>query len=871
MRRALCYLFIGLWYPFVLSAQSVVITGRVTDAETRLVIPDAIVKALRVDSTHAMLTYALTDADGRYRLALKASSDCDLEFSVMGYRTVRSRIKAQSATIDRVLTPEAFRLKEVTVKAPPIGGHNDTITYNVAAFVSKADRNVEDILRKLPGINVRKDGLIEYQGKTINKFYIEGLDMLEGRYSLATRNISADRITSVQVYENHQPVRLLKGIDFSDRAALNIKLKNNAMTLPSGYALAGGGYHPRLLYRGELFGFMANARMQLLATMKANNCGHDVQGEMALHYGADDRGAKAAGQLAPVPFDIPQTVKARTHDALERTASLNTIHRAGADATLKLNMNYARGRRDYERTSTDAYLTDGSAIVIREDMTTRASDNDFSATLIYERNADSAYIKNTSGLHVRSQPSHTLIRATPDLRQDFHSERLDLANDLSLMWRRGLRVFRLQSSIAAGFLPADRLTIASADHAERSQRVSGRSLYTRHATSFVKGFNAFSNLHFDLALETEHDRIETDRTEDSLTTPAANRNHGYRIAPTVTSAYTYARGPFNLSLDLPLKYLHLRYADDVRAETFRHDRLYLSPHLSLKYTASPALYFTLGGGLNHATGDILSFLRSPIRRSYNRVDGGASGILAHRRTANLSASYMYRHTMKGLFSSLFLHYSRTQRNVLSGITITPDGSLATHSQGAMTHTDNYSADFYLAKNVHSWNTTFSLNAGYTAFRSQTLRQGRTLAYSGSLLSVYPTIHLRSLAWLSVRVRGIAELSTRTADLPAANATSHLNTWGADADVSVLPIENLELFYRLDLRSLPAESGPRTTRCFMDAGLRCHPARRVELELTVQNLTNADRYTEIQYVDADRFATTFRLRPLHAVLKLKAAF
>ena len=137
MRRALCYLFIGLWYPFVLSAQSVVIIGRVTDAETRLAIPDAIVKALRVDSTHAMLAYALTDADGHYRLALKASSDCDLEFSVMGYHTVRSRIKAQSATIDRALTPETFRLKEVTVKAPPIGGHNDTITYNVAASSPK--------------------------------------------------------------------------------------------------------------------------------------------------------------------------------------------------------------------------------------------------------------------------------------------------------------------------------------------------------------------------------------------------------------------------------------------------------------------------------------------------------------------------------------------------------------------------------------------------------------------------------------------------------------------------------------------------------------------------------------------------------------
>ena len=123
----------------------------------------------------------------------------------------------------------------------------------------------------------------------------------------------------------------------------------------------------------------------------------------------------------------------------------------------------------------------------------------------------------------------------------------------------------------------------------------------------------------------------------------------------------------------------------------------------------------------------------------------------------------------------------------------------------------------------------------------------------------------------MRLRGIVERSTRWADLPAANASAHLNPWGAEADLSVLPIENLELFYRLDYLSLPAEGGPRLARCFMDVGVRCQPVRRVELELTVQNLTNADRYTEIRYVDADLFTTSFRLRPLHAVLTLKAAF
>ena len=182
IRRILFYILSANLLTVVAALSQTVITGRLTDVETGHAIPDAIVKAIKADTTRAVLAYTITDTEGRYRLSLaEQQQPIELEFAVLGYRTVSRRVAAQSATIDQTLAPSAFKLKEVTVKAAPISSHGDTLNYNVASFIAPTDRTVEDILRKLPGITVKPGGGIEYQGKAINKFYIEGLDMLGGR------------------------------------------------------------------------------------------------------------------------------------------------------------------------------------------------------------------------------------------------------------------------------------------------------------------------------------------------------------------------------------------------------------------------------------------------------------------------------------------------------------------------------------------------------------------------------------------------------------------------------------------------------------------------------------------------------------------
>ena len=123
---------------------------------------------------------------------------------------------------------KSLDLQEVVVKAKKIRHSGDTINYSASAYLSKEDKVLEDLLKKMPGISISADGQISYNGKWITEFYIEGTDMLGGRYNIATTNINAEDVAAVQVMEHHQDAKVLQGTQRGDNPAINIKLKNIA-------------------------------------------------------------------------------------------------------------------------------------------------------------------------------------------------------------------------------------------------------------------------------------------------------------------------------------------------------------------------------------------------------------------------------------------------------------------------------------------------------------------------------------------------------------------------------------------------------------------------------------------------------------------
>lgn len=122
----------------------------------------------------------------------------------------------------------SLNLKEVVVTAKKVKQRGDTISFIASAYIKKNDKVLEDLLKKMSGIEVMANGQVKYNGQWISEFYIEGTDMIGDNYYVATKNIDAQSIGSVQILENHQDKKILQGSQRGTAPAMNIRLKQTA-------------------------------------------------------------------------------------------------------------------------------------------------------------------------------------------------------------------------------------------------------------------------------------------------------------------------------------------------------------------------------------------------------------------------------------------------------------------------------------------------------------------------------------------------------------------------------------------------------------------------------------------------------------------
>lgn len=210
---------------------------------------------MALDKNRHVVAYSIANGEGTYRLVIPNGKDIDtIDVNHVGYQ--RKSLTRSSLKDDMTITLKegCFLLKEVKVKAQRIQSTGATLTYSVAGFKQAQDRCIADVIAKMPGLEVKADGKIEYQGKAINKFYIEGIDLMGTQYGMANQNFSAEKVKSVQVLENHQPVKSLRGVSFSDQAALNLVLKDDAKAVWTSSANIGLGYGKDILYDNRLMG-----------------------------------------------------------------------------------------------------------------------------------------------------------------------------------------------------------------------------------------------------------------------------------------------------------------------------------------------------------------------------------------------------------------------------------------------------------------------------------------------------------------------------------------------------------------------------------------------------------------------------------------
>lgn len=256
-------------------AQSVKVTGILKDSDN-LVIETANVMAVN-QATKAMDAYNITSEKGEFSLNLKANTEYIIKAGYIGYAPFEKKITTtkENMTFDIVLSGSNTIETVEIVKEMPVRISGDTIIYNSDSFTNGTEKKLEDVLKKLPGVSVNKDGEIEVEGKKVQKIMVEGKDFFDGDTKIATKNIPADALDKIQVLRNYNEVSNLKGLENNeDNVAINIKLKEGRKNFWFGDMLAGAGVtdtENRSILNPKLFYYSPKYSVNIIGNL--NNIG----------------------------------------------------------------------------------------------------------------------------------------------------------------------------------------------------------------------------------------------------------------------------------------------------------------------------------------------------------------------------------------------------------------------------------------------------------------------------------------------------------------------------------------------------------------------------------------------------------------------
>ena len=255
--------------------------------ELRGVVKDSIGSPLEMANVIALdtvakriVSFGFTDSKGNFKLDLKKNTTYNVKISYVGFKEISKFLKTGDANISKNYTMfEDNMLDGINIVSKmPVTIKGDTIIYNADSFKNGSERKLEDVLKKLPGVEINDAGEIEVEGKVVEKIMVDGKEFFSGDTKLASKNIPSNAVDKIQVLRNYSNVNQLSGVQNNqDRVAINIKLKEGKKNFWFGDITAGAGNSPDTglyLFQPKLFYYTPKYTLNVIGDV--NNIGDVV-------------------------------------------------------------------------------------------------------------------------------------------------------------------------------------------------------------------------------------------------------------------------------------------------------------------------------------------------------------------------------------------------------------------------------------------------------------------------------------------------------------------------------------------------------------------------------------------------------------------
>jgi len=325
-----------------------------------------------------ILAYTATQQDGKYQLNVNKMGEMKVVFASLGYSKKEILINLngqESIEVNAVLFEEEMLLENVIIEGErPISIKKDTIIFDADSFRRGSEVVVEDLLKNLPGVQVDGDGTIKVGDREIERLMVDGDDLFEKGYKVLSKNMTSDAVDKIEIYDKYSNNKLLKGIEESDRVAMNIKLKDDYNQQWFGNADVGIGGLDKLYQKNRvnLMSFGKKSKYYFLGN--SNNIGEDAIGDvsqmirpMRFNQPGSVGDGERASSLISLYTNVPQLKRERTNFNDSRLVSLNAIHNLSEDMKLRTLGFFNWDKNEFFRNTATQFLLNDKNFTNTED------------------------------------------------------------------------------------------------------------------------------------------------------------------------------------------------------------------------------------------------------------------------------------------------------------------------------------------------------------------------------------------------------------------------------------------------------------------------------------------------------------------------
>ncbi len=870
MKRTFAFVILFALCTIEVLSQTI-LTGHVINDKKEPVFNASVVLMRMSDSL--TLNYTFTDDKGQYKLITENKEEKWL-LTVYGFNIARQTktIGNKSQIVDFDVIEQALQIREVSVKSEKIWGGSDTVNYVVDAFRDTTDLVIADVLKKMPGIEVKDDGKVEYKGKPISKFYIENMDMLQGRYNLATTNIAASDVASVQVMENHQEVKALKDIQFSDNVALNLKLKENAKGTFALMADLGAGWADSLQYEGGLTGMYFAKRNQFLGTMKANNAGTNL---------VDNENVTTYPLASMVKPSAPDISGARHTLNRSQGVTYNSLHKLQNEAELSYNLILSGDRNRKSSESRTLYILPDDTLNLAERMQSMETARMLEGSVNYSLNKDLDYLRINLIVSGHRNWGEGLVDNGDLIRQEENYQ--SLCAKANIHWIRKSRHdpesgVEINSNTSYGTLPYG-LQVAPGcfpevlnggeDYALTLQNIGFQSFksenFLRFLTNVVwKRLRIMPYFNFIMEEQSLNSSL-TGQNADGMAiqfdgNQFSNDIRWHKYQPAAGAYFTYGRRRVNVTLVVPVQLRYLQLDDRIGNASGKHFNVLTQPSLSFHYDFSHKWKVNTKIATYNSTPSLRTLYSGYILQNY-RTLSHYDCPLADTYGANGSLAFSYKNIMKYVFGEFSVNYNRYRNEVMYSQNF-EGNTMVINAIELPSWGDYMSVSLYGSKGFNWKRLNINAKCSYGLGRSPQLVQDQVATYYNQGWNANLTASIAITDYIFFNNKG--SWSRMTSSLGGFNA-------GSQPIVSLVDNANLSVVLPFGLSVTPSVEFYHTRSAtqidnfvLLDCSLG-YTFRKIKFSLDVNNILDTKSFVYSYYSGIYGYYSAYSIRPRSVML------